>query len=57
MLGKMEGRRRRGKAEDEMARWHHRFSGHELGQTLGKSEGWGGLACCNPWGHKEVDAT
>ena len=23
MLGKIEGRRRRGTAEDEMARWHH----------------------------------
>ena len=22
--------------EDEMVRWHHRFSGHELGQTPGK---------------------
>ena len=26
-------------SEDEMAGWHHRSSGHELGQTLGDGEG------------------
>ena len=30
MLGKIEGRRRRGK-QDEMVRWHHRLDGHEFG--------------------------
>ena len=30
MLGKIEGRRRRGK-EDEMVGWHHRLNGHEFG--------------------------
>ena len=35
--------------EDDMVGWHHRFNGQELGQTLGDSEGHGGLACCNPW--------
>ena len=25
--------------EDEMVGWHHRFNGHELGQTLGDGEG------------------
>ena len=32
MLGKIEGRRRRGRhrTEDEMVRWHHRLNGHEL---------------------------
>ena len=29
MLGKVEGRRRRG-TEDEMVGWHHRLSGHEF---------------------------
>ena len=29
----------------------------ELGQNLGDGEGEGGLACCSPWGHKEVDTT
>ena len=32
---------------------HHRLNGHELGQTLGDSEGLGSLACCGPWGCKE----
>ena len=31
------------------------FNGHELGQSLGDSEGQGGLACCSPWDHKESD--
>ena len=29
MLGKIEGRRRRGR-QDEMFGWHHRFNGHEF---------------------------
>ena len=41
--------------EGEMVGWHHLFNGHELGQTLGDSEGQGGLVCCSPWGHKELD--
>ena len=27
----------------------------EFEQTLGGSEGQRGLACCSPWGHKELD--
>ena len=34
--------------EDEKVGWHHCFNGHERGQTLGDSEGQGGLACCSP---------
>ena len=30
MLGKIEGRRRRGMTEDEMVGWHHRLNGHEF---------------------------
>ena len=29
MLGKIEGRRRRGKTEDEMVGWYHLLNGHE----------------------------
>ena len=43
--------------EDEMVAWHHRLHGHESGQTLGVSEGQGSLACCRPWGRKELDTT
>ena len=31
MLGKIEGRRRRGQQEDEMVGWYHRLNGHESG--------------------------
>ena len=30
MLGKIEGGRRMGTTEDEMAGWHHRLNGHEF---------------------------
>ena len=39
--------------EDEMVGWHHRLGRHEFEQTLRVGDGQGGLACCNPWGHKE----
>ena len=32
-------RQEKGVTEDEMVGWHHQFSGHELGQTLGDGEG------------------
>ena len=35
----------------------HQLKGRELEPILGDSEGWGSLACCNPWGHKELDTT
>ena len=44
-------------AEDEMVRQHHRINGHELKQILGDSGGQRGLACCSPWGCKELDMT
>ena len=34
-----------------------RLNGHEFEQTLGDSEGQGSLACCSPWGHKELVTT
>ena len=48
MLGKIEGRRRKGTTGDEMAGWHHRLNGHESEQALGVGEGQGSLACCSP---------
>ena len=38
-----------------MVGWHHRLNGHEFEQAPGNGEGQGGLACCSPWGHKELD--
>ena len=43
--------------EDEMVGWHHRRDGHDFEQTQGVSDGERGLACCSPWGHKELDTT
>ena len=36
--------------------WHHRLNGHEFEQALGDG-GLRSLACCSPWGHKEMDMT
>ena len=55
MLGKIEGGRRRGRTEDEMAGWHHRLSGREFQQAPGAGDRQGSLVCCSPWGHKELD--
>ena len=56
MLGKIEGRRRRGR-QDEMVRWHHWVNGHGFGWTLGVGDAQGGLACCGSWGCRESDTT
>ena len=42
--------------ENEMVEWHHPLNGYEFEQALGESEGQS-LACCSPWGHKELDTT
>ena len=56
MLGKTQGRRRRGR-QDEMVGWHHLLNGHGFGWTPGVGDGQGGLACCGSWGRKESDTT
>ena len=43
--------------EEEMVGWHHRLYGHEFEQALRDGEGQGSLACCSPWGCKELDMT
>ena len=43
--------------EDEMVGWHHWLNGHEFEQVPGDGEEQGSLACCSPWGHKELDMT
>ena len=54
MLGKIEGRRRRGQ---QRMRWHHVLNGHEFDKALGDGEGQGSLACYGPWDHKEPNTT
>ena len=47
----------KGTTEDGMVGWHHRLDGHEFEQAPGDGDGWGSLACCGPWGHKESNVT
>ena len=47
----------KGMTEDEMVGWHHHLNVHKFEQTLEDSEGQGSLACCGPWGRKELDMT
>ena len=55
--GKDRRQEEKGMTEDEMAGWHHRLDGHEFAQALGDGERQGSLACCSPWGRKELDKT
>ena len=57
MLKTDGGQEKKGTTEDKMVRWHHQLNGHEFEQTLRDSEGQGNLACCSPWGLKELDIT
>ena len=57
MLGKIEGRRRRGQQKGTMVGWHHQLNGHEFEQAPGVGDGQGGLVCFSPWGRKESDTT
>ena len=55
MLGKIESRRRR---RLQRTRWLDGISNSmdmRSEQAPGDGEGQGDLACCSPWGHKELD--
>ena len=56
MLGKIEGRRRRG---PQRMRWLDGITDSmDMSLlTLGVGDGQRGLVCCSPWGHKESDTT
>ena len=55
--GRDWGQEEKGTREDEMAEWHHWLDECEFEWTLGVGDGQGGLACCDSWGHKELDTT
>ena len=40
-----------------MVGWHHQLAGYEFEQAQGVGDGQGSLACCCPWGLKELDMT
>ena len=48
-------RQEKGMIEDEMVGWHHWHNGHEFEQAPGVGDGQGSLACCSPWGRKELE--
>ena len=55
MMGKIEGRRKRGQ---QRMRWLDDITdAHEFEQAPGVGDGQGGLVCCSPWGCKESDMT
>ena len=40
-----------------MVGWHHQNNGCGFEQTPGVGDGQGSLACCSPWGCKELYMT
>ena len=40
-----------------MVGWHQQLNNYEFEQALGADDGRGSLACCSPWGQKELDMT
>ena len=55
--GRDWGQEEKRTTEEEMAGWHHWLDGHESEWTPGVRDEQGGLASCDPWGHKESDTT
>ena len=47
----------KGRTEDEMVGWHHPLDGHDFELAPEVADGQGSLACCSPWGCKELDIT
>ena len=41
--------------EDEMDGRNHQLDGHEFEYAPGIGDGQGSLACCSPWGDRELD--
>ena len=57
MLGKIEGRRRRGQQRMRQLDGITDLMDMSLSKLWELGMGQGGLTCCSPWGHKESDVT
>ena len=57
VMGKIEGKRRRGQWRMKWLDGIQRLNGYEFEQTPGDSEGQGSLKRYNQWGRKESDMT
>ena len=57
ILGKIEGKKTKRVAKDEMVRLHHQLNKLEFEQTPEDSGRQGSLECCSPWHCKELDTT
>ena len=55
--GKDWRQKEKGTTEDVMVGWRLWFNGPEFEQAPGDGDGQGSLACCSPWGCKELDMT
>ena len=55
--GKDWRQEQKGMTEDEMVEWYHWLDGHEFEQAPRVDDRQGSLACCSPWGCKELDMT
>ena len=56
MLRNIEAKQEK-RSGEEIVRQHSQVNGHEFEETPGDNEGQRSLACCNPWGPKELDTT
>ena len=55
--GRDWGQEEKGTTKDEMAGWHYWLDRRDFEWTPGVGDRQRGLACCNSWGHKELDTT
>ena len=55
--GKDGRQEEKGTTEDDMVGWHHQLDECEFEQAPGDGDGLGSLACCSPWGRKELYTT